>query len=84
MRPGDIITGTNGTATVTAMQFQTSFRQTNSEMVLVVIGRTSNGKKHNMTFQRFGPVNPTAQQVANAQILLEEEATTAIEARLSQ
>lgn len=85
MRPGDTITGTNGTALVTAMQFRINLRQDRSELELPVVAKTPNGRKHMREWTRSSAqVSPTLNQIGNAMTAIEATAQTDIEAMLSR
>lgn len=84
MRPGDTITGTNGTALVTGMQFRINLRQDRSELELTVLARTPNGKKHMRDWTRSSAqVSPTLAQIGNAMTAIEATALADIQALLS-
>lgn len=84
MRPGDTITGTNGSVLVTGMQFRINLRQDRSELVLTVLAKTPNGKKHMREWTRnSAQVNPTLAQIGNAMTTIEATALADIQALLS-
>lgn len=84
MRPGDTITGTNGSVLVTGMQFRINLRQDRSELELTVLAKTPNGKKHMRDWTRSSAqINPTLAQIGNAMTAIEATAQADIEALLS-
>lgn len=84
MRPGDTVTGTQGTALVTGMQFRTSLRQGPSTMELTVMVRRNNGREHKREWQiGNGPVNPTLAEIGNAMTALSNTAEAEIIGLLS-
>lgn len=84
MRPGDTITGTNGSVLVTGMQFRINLRQDRSELELTVIAKSPNGRKHSREWTRASAqVRPTMNQIGNAMTAIEATAQAEIEAMLS-
>lgn len=84
MRPGDTITGTNGSVLVTGMQFRINLRSDRSELELTVLARTPNGKKHAREWTRSSAqISPTLTQIGNAMTAIEAAALADIQALLS-
>lgn len=84
MRPGDTITGTVTSALVTAMQFSINLRTDSSELELVVIRQTPNGKTHSRRYVRVsGVVAPSVAQISTAMTQIEATALADIQGLLS-
>ena len=84
MRPGDTVTGTTTSALITGMQFSINLRTTVSEMVLIVRGKTLEGKKQSGQWSMNTPVvNPTLTQIGNAMTALSNTAEAEIIGLLS-
>lgn len=84
MRPGDTITGLNGSVLVTALQFRINLRQDHSELELTVAVKRPNGQKHMRSWVRASAqLNPTLTQIGNAMTAIEATARADIEAILS-
>lgn len=85
MRPGDVISGTQASVTITGMEWRIQLRQGgNSSVLLPVLGVRPNGRKEARTWTLGGgPAAPSDAQINAARLQVEQTAEAAIVAALS-
>ena len=85
MRPGDVVTGTQASVTITGMEWRIQLRQNgNSSILLTVLGRMPNGRKVNKQWTiEGGPAAPTDAQINAARLQVEQTAEADIVGMLS-